>query len=193
MGIIIVPGLHGSGPDHWQTWFESCLPETRRVIQADWSDPQLLRWSENVQLALRAAREPVWIVAHSFGSLASAHAAHQLPEQVAGLMLVAPADPEKFGVTSLLPTQPFPCPSIVVGSRNDPWMPLARSLEWAERWQSRFVDLGEAGHINTASGFGAWPQGLDLFRQLQTHALRLPHPAYDFTPAAGLDNRAVRI
>lgn len=167
MGIIIVPGLHGSGSDHWQTWFESRLPETRRVIQEDWSDPQLVRWSENVLRILQAVHEPAWIVAHSFGCLASVHATHQLEDKVAGLMLVAPADPEKFGVTSLLPTQALPCPSILVGSRNDPWMPIARSQEWAERWQSRFIDLGNAGHINTASGFGPWPRGLEILNELQ--------------------------
>ena len=28
---LIVPGLHGSGADHWQTWFEQKLPDAVRV------------------------------------------------------------------------------------------------------------------------------------------------------------------
>ena len=29
---LIVPGLNGSGPDHWQTWFERQLPDCIRVM-----------------------------------------------------------------------------------------------------------------------------------------------------------------
>ena len=28
---LIVPGLHGSGPAHWQTWFETQVPGALRV------------------------------------------------------------------------------------------------------------------------------------------------------------------
>jgi len=38
---LIVPGFHGSGPDHWQSWFEARLPEARRVIGIDWEAPVL--------------------------------------------------------------------------------------------------------------------------------------------------------
>ena len=37
---LIVPGLHGSGPDHWQSWFERRIPNCVRVVQSDWSDAQ---------------------------------------------------------------------------------------------------------------------------------------------------------
>jgi hypothetical protein len=38
--------------------------------------------------------------------------------------------------------------------------PRARWL--AKRWGAEFVDMGEAGHINVASGFGPWPEGRAL-------------------------------
>jgi predicted alpha/beta hydrolase family esterase len=31
---------------------------------------------------------------------------------------------------------------------------------------SHFISIGDAGHINTAAGYGPWPQGLELLRQL---------------------------
>ena len=39
--ILIVPGLRGSGPRHWQSWFEKRLPNCKRVMQQDWDKPDL--------------------------------------------------------------------------------------------------------------------------------------------------------
>ncbi|SPB12749.1 alpha/beta hydrolase [Caballeronia novacaledonica] len=47
--------------------------------------------------------------------------------------------------------------SLVVGSETDPWMPLDDARTLAQRWNSAFVNLGDAGHINTSAGFGPWP------------------------------------
>lgn len=46
-------------------------------------------------------------------------------------------------------------------------MKLTSCALWAERWGSRFVEIGRAGHINTESGYGPWPQGLELLHTLQ--------------------------
>lgn len=47
---------------------------------------------------------------------------------------------------------------------------------WAAevRWGSRLVHIGRAGHINAESGFGPWPQGLELLRTLQQAQDDLP-------------------
>ncbi len=37
--VLIVPGYHGSGPGHWQSWLEGELPEARRVTGIDWDEP----------------------------------------------------------------------------------------------------------------------------------------------------------
>ena len=99
---LIVPGLHGSGPAHWQSWLEALLPDARRVHQDDWSCPALPAWAERVTAEIDHAHGPVLLVAHSFGCLASVVAAARRPQRVAGLLLVAPADPDKFGVAAAL-------------------------------------------------------------------------------------------
>jgi hypothetical protein len=86
------------------------------------------------------------------------------------MMLVAPADPHKLGLERLLPETPLDCASVVVASSDDPWLHFARAVYWAERWGSRFCNLGAAGHINMDSGFGPWPQGLYILRALQKSA-----------------------
>jgi predicted alpha/beta hydrolase family esterase len=58
--------------------------------------------------------------------------------------------------------QRLPFPSMLVGSRNDPYCSFERAQGLAESWGSRFIDLGERGHINAESGLGDWPEGHQL-------------------------------
>jgi uncharacterized protein len=86
---------------------------------------------------------------------------------------VAPSDPEAKsypeGPTGFapMPRNRLGFPSIVVASRNDRYVTLARAREFADAWGSRFVDIGDAGHINTESGLGDWPYGLALLEELR--------------------------
>ncbi|MGZ8218555.1 RBBP9/YdeN family alpha/beta hydrolase, partial [Methylomagnum sp.] len=169
-----VPGLRGSGPDHWQSWWEAREPRAARVGQTDWHAPDLARWSAQVGAAIDRAETPVWLVAHSFGCLASVHAAARRPERVAGALLVAPANPDKFGIGPDLPAQRLPYPSLLVASLNDPWMAFERAADWSARWGCRLVNLGRAGHINVESGFGPWPRGPRLLEELQHTAANHP-------------------
>ena len=167
---LIVPGLQGSGPDHWQSWWHALEPDTIWVEQQDWNVPDLEQWSFQVQQVLQQQHKPVWIVAHSFGVLATIHAASRLPEKVAGVFLVAPADPEKFGLSSQVPSDTLPFPSLLVASSNDPWLKLMNASYLAGRWGSHLVNLGEVGHLNADSGFGPWIEGRSLFRRfVQSH------------------------
>jgi hypothetical protein len=109
-------------------------------------------------------------------------------------MLVAPAEPNRFNVqgfvmgrpyinsantiASQLPKQPLPFPSAVVASTNDPWMTLDSVQTWANHWESLLINIGEAGHINVASGFGAWPQGLKIFKDLYQSQAYLPQGTF---------------
>ena len=81
-------------------------------------------------------------------------------------MLVAPAEPGKFEVEERIPTRDLGVPSMLVASRNDPFMSFRRAEHWASIWHSELVDIGEAGHINAESGFGGWPYGLNVVRRL---------------------------
>ena len=110
---------------------------------------------------------PVFIAAHSFGALAAVQAASDHADRIAGVLLVAPADPEHFGVAEFLPARPLEFPAIVVASTNDPWISLDSAAHWADRWGADLISLGEAGHINAESGFGPWPKALALLERLR--------------------------
>lgn len=166
-GILIVPGLRNSGPTHWQTWMELQLPDTERVEQADWTQPRLPEWASNVSSAIARSEGKVWIIAHSFGCLASVAASAGLAARIHGAMLVAPADPERFELDDARLQHKLEFPSLVVASGNDPWVRVDVAERWARRWGSRLLYIGKAGHINAESGHGPWPQGLQLFESLR--------------------------
>ena len=65
---LIVPGLHSSGPDHWQTWFEQQIPSSVRVIQRDWKDANLPDWASRVRREISRNPGPIFVAA-----IASAH------------------------------------------------------------------------------------------------------------------------
>ena len=71
----------------------------------------------------------IYVVAHSFGCLAAVQAAFDYRESIDGLMLVAPADPDRFGLGAAIPERPLGVPAIVVASTNDPWMSFRNALK----------------------------------------------------------------
>ena len=164
--VLVVPGLHDSGARHWQTLWQAAHPDWVRVVQDDWSHPDLPAWTARLESVRRRDPRPALLVAHSFGCLASARAIANDPHAYAGALLVAPADPHKFGVADLLPQQPLPVPAILISSANDPWMGAEHAAAWARRWGAGLVQGGALGHINAESGLGPWPEGQLQLRRL---------------------------
>ncbi len=167
--ILIIPGLGGSGPDHWQSRWQARLSTARRVEQDDWESPSRAKWVKRILRESRASTRPSILVAHSLGVIAVAHAAPALADVVAAF-LVAPSDWERPGLIpgvrhdfAPIPRDPLPFPTVLVASRNDPFCEIGRASDFAEAWGSDFVDAGEAGHIDPESGHGPWPEGLMRF------------------------------
>ncbi|WP_320194474.1 alpha/beta hydrolase [Agrobacterium rosae] len=171
---LIVPGLNGSGSDHWQHYWLQDDPGARLVDQENWQCPFLADWLESFEQAL-ANTDHAYVVAHSLGCILVANmAGRPLAAKIRGALLVAPAQLERvealhpcivnFGEA---PISPLPFPSAVIGSDNDPYM-TAEELELASSlWGSTHINLGSVGHINVASGFGRWSQGYDLMDRLK--------------------------
>ena len=51
---LIVPGWQGSPEDHWQSHWQSSLPNSARVEQADWLTPRREDWVAALAEAIRA-------------------------------------------------------------------------------------------------------------------------------------------
>lgn len=164
--ILIVPGLSNSGPQHWQSRWQAKLSTARRVAQKDWEKPRRLDWEEAIAREVAACARPVVIVAHSLGVVASLHAAHKVGNKIAGAFLVAPPSesvirelPQVDSDFAPLPRMRLPFPATLVGSQNDPYAEVAFTHQLAQDIGAKFIDAGEAGHINVESGHGPWPEG----------------------------------
>jgi predicted alpha/beta hydrolase family esterase len=170
VATLILPGLNGSAEGHWQRHWARDRAFATIVRQASWSRPVLQHWLTALESELERVGE-AWLVTHSLGCLLAANLAiRPAARHLKGALLVAPCDLDRterlhpgaidFGA---MPTKALPFPSIVVGSRDDPYMDFAELRQYAARWNSELHDLGYAGHVNMASGFGRWEQGYRLF------------------------------
>ena len=174
---LILPGLFNSGPEHWQTLWEQRDPSCRRVEQAEWETPRCADWVARLDDAVAGSEESVVLVAHSSSCALVAHWARDASSEnlakVRGALLVAPSDPEAPSYPegpagfAPMPLLRLPFPSIVVASRDDPYLTIERAREFAAGWGSELVDIGDAGHVNAASGFGPWPTGYGLLQRLR--------------------------
>ncbi|MEW6420974.1 MAG: alpha/beta fold hydrolase [Deinococcota bacterium] len=171
--LLLVPGLGDSGPGHWQTLWEQKFGAVRvRQDQPDQPDPET--WVARLGEVVRNTPGELVLVAHSLGVLtvASWAARFEVPERVRAALLVAPPDPERPAALeevrrfAPLPLKPLPFPALVVASENDPHAVFEWAEALADTWNAAFVTAGEAGHINTASGHGEWPEGEVLLSEV---------------------------
>jgi predicted alpha/beta hydrolase family esterase len=166
--IVIVPGLGGSEPGHWQSHWQGVLG-ARRIAVASWDRPSRADWIRGLAAAAEVA--PI-VIAHSLGCLAVAHAA-AAGVRFAAALLVAPVDVTRLSVLADFAPVPrglLPFISIVVASDDDVLARHDHAVELARGWGSRMVTLEGAGHINAASGHDEWIEGIQLVGEL-THAL----------------------
>lgn len=170
---LIIPGLGNSGPDHWQTYFERSGSNFFRVEQQNWESPDCKEWIENIDRSI-SGFDPsdVVLIGHSLGCAAIVHWAYQYKRKIKGAFLVAPSDTEApqytFPATGFapIPLVKINFKTIVVASENDIWVSIDRAKFFAEKWGSEFVNIGNAGHINVASGHTKWDEGIKLLKML---------------------------
>ncbi len=195
--VLLLPGWQNSGPLHWQSRWEALHGYTR-VEQHDWMWPLRGDWitrledvvgridaaddrapgeADAPEGVLAGATPGIVLVAHSLGCILTAAWASisRHPHRVQGALLVAPGDvdppdtPSPLRSWSPIVMQRLPFPSVLVASRNDPYCTFERAQAMAQAWGSRLVDAGPAGHLNSQSGLGDWPQG-------HAHLRALMHP-----------------
>lgn len=171
--LLLIPGIDNSGPEHWQTHWESQDESILRVQQRDWDNPVFAEWCDVLEATINSTGPDVIVAAHSLGSLLFVKWAAKTSLTIGGALLVAVPDPngpkfpsEAIGFSSV-PTRQIKFPSVVVASTNDPYGSVAFARRCADSWGSRFVDIGPVGHINESSGLGMWHEGFELLKDLR--------------------------
>ena len=171
MHFVIVPGINGSGPGHWQSiWQDAWGPSASRIGPSSWDEPDLGDWCRALDRAAQQHQPAdVVLVVHSLGCLAAGHWLRQTQAGIRGVFLVAPPDiaGPNFPVAeapsfTTVEVGPLTVPGLVVSSDDDPYCTPEVAQRLAAGWGVGHVGIGPAGHINTASGFGAWEAGRAL-------------------------------
>lgn len=178
--ILIVPSLNGSPDGHWQRIWADEDPAAELVEQEDWARPRLTDWLHGLEAAIASSAPGVILIAHSLGcSLVAALAGRPAAAHVGGALLVAPADIEPLmqrqpaiGEFATGRSRVLPFTSILVASRNDPFMSFRNAEAQAKTWGSTLFDVGPAGHVNIASGFGRWDDASTLADGLRGRSSR---------------------
>jgi predicted alpha/beta hydrolase family esterase len=167
--VFLIPGLYNSGPEHWQRLWQR-ERGFRVVEQRDWETPARPDWVARIEEEASAVEGPIVLAGHSLActTLAWWSGVTRHAGRVRGVLLVAPSDVEAptypSGTTGFgpMPRARLNFPSRVVYSSDDPYVTPERALEFARAWGSEVTRVDGAGHINSASGFGPWPDGLSL-------------------------------
>ncbi|MES1977733.1 MAG: alpha/beta fold hydrolase [Pseudomonadota bacterium] len=171
--VLILPGWHNSGPDHWQSLWENAHGYTR-VEQHSWDRPLRGDWISRLEDVLLSCDEPAVLVAHSLGCIhAAAWASHSKnTHRVKAALFAAPPDLEREDLREMLTSwtpvtmNRLPFASVMFASSNDPYCSLERATQMANAWGSQLHNPGELGHLNSESGLGDWPEAFAQLQQL---------------------------
>ncbi len=168
--IFTIPGLYGSGPDHWQTIWEKLYGFTR-IEQHDWDSPSCSEWNKSL-LEQMGNRRKVIFIAHSLGCHLLLKCFYQLQNVIKGILLVAPPDPGctviKRDLSSFEIKVPFKItvPGVLVCSENDPYASIVYSEEYGRKFGLSLINIGKCGHINSDSHLGDWDEGAMILCKL---------------------------
>lgn len=62
--VILVPGLHDSSFEHWQSRWQRAHPDFWRVRQDDWHTPDLRAWAAGLDQVRALDKRPALCLSH---------------------------------------------------------------------------------------------------------------------------------
>ena len=169
---LLVPGRGIPRPEHWLRRWAGAHPEYQWAPEPP--GPPLILKDRVAALheMINADDEPAVLIAHSAGCVTTTvwAAGHTGPVRAALLVTppvidgYQPDDPSD--IPWVVPRTRLPFRSILVASRTDPYTSFEQFERYAADWGSELIDAGPVGHLETASGFGPWPDGEKLLSRL---------------------------
>ena len=158
--FLILHGLGGSGPEHWQQWIAGRLAgaDVRFPDLPDPDAPQPDAWLA----ALEQERTGGEIVlCHSLACILWLHHRARGGQDAERVLFVAPPSADA-GVPEIASFFPAPAdPALVAGARlvcgdDDPYCPGGADRVYAGLGLETTV-IEQGGHLNPETGFGPWP------------------------------------
>jgi uncharacterized protein len=175
--FLIIHGLGGSGPDHWQTWLAHQLKQrNHHVCYPTFSNfdlPNKRVWLEELSDSMKNIPDSnnLTVITHSLGCILWLHYVRSQTKRIAQkVILVAPPSPSII-LSEASSFYPVPLQEndlkrtaeriLFVHSSNDPYCSVDDSKNYLHL-ELPSLTIPNAGHINPKSGYGTWPWILDL-------------------------------
>ncbi len=169
--VLIVHGLGGSGPDHWQTRLWQRLLErgvdVSYIDLPDPDEPRLEAWVETLgDEVARLGPDGLVAASHSLGAVTWLHLASRTDQRLAERVLLVAPPSAGAGVREIAGFVPAPLDAravsraagstrVVCSDSGDPYRP-----EGPELFEPLGVPIDVipgGGHLNTDAGYGEWP------------------------------------
>jgi len=168
--FLIVHGLEGSGPDHWQSWLAGRLRD--RGLTVSYPDlpnpgaPELATWLEALEGELvRLSADRLTVACHSLGAVTWLHLAARADRRLADRVLLVAPPSAGAGVPEIAQFVPAPMDAaalaraagstrVVCSDSGDPYRPEGPELFEPLRVP---IDVVEGARpLNTEAGYGPW-------------------------------------
>ncbi len=181
--ILVLHGAYGSPRENWFPWLETELSRAgHRVLIPHFPTPDgqdLVAWLAVLDLFADHLGPSTVLVGHSIGAAFALRALEVRDIRVRGVVLVAgflsPLGDKRFdplNASFLDPPWDFPRIRSRVGrllalaSGNDPYVPPAKTTELRECLGCDVVEIADAGHFNTDSGYSTFPRLLEAVEDM---------------------------
>lgn len=168
---LILHGWGGSDDPHWQAWLAGELAKDYGIVAFPLLDnphfPTKNRWMKQVKALLKSF-QPDLVICHSLANTLWFHLCQEGEmTPVRRLLMVSPPrlDLELDTIKTFFPVHVpealFAKEAMMVVADNDPYISMkeAKALQHALDIPMKVIEAG--GHLNTDSGYGAWPWVLE--------------------------------
>jgi predicted alpha/beta hydrolase family esterase len=171
--ILILHGLGGSGPDHWQSWLARRIRAREMPVSypelPDPDRPSLRTWLEVARAAAEASGSESTVVCHSLASLLWIHLAHRSNRRLADrvLLVAPPSEAAVLAEAAEFAPGPLDPVSIAGAARDtrlvcaprgeDPYCPEGARTLYGPPLNLPVDEIPGGAHLNTDAGYGAWP------------------------------------
>ena len=167
--VLILYGLGGSDAPHWQNWLADELQKEGVVVHfpqlSDRDNPKKEVWIQEALEILQNFNIDS-VITHSLGNILWFHLCN-MPQlshlHLQKLLLVAPPI-DLSDMKEVATFFPYQLPNslhaeeiLLVGSDNDEYISQAELDQLARALNVKQKLFHNAGHLNSASGYGKWP------------------------------------
>ena len=174
---MILHGLDGNEPEHWQTWLAEQLQAAGREVRypelPDANQPERLAWLDVLRTTLDGLTDGEFdVVCHSLSCLLWLHhvAGGPTAPRPARVALVAPPSP-RVTFPALADFLPVPLlidevrraadGTVLACGTDDPYCPEGAQVAYGLPLRLPTTMVPGGGHLNVAAGYGPWPAMLD--------------------------------